>query len=180
MAKKDCWYFVDGVRKDGFHKKLTGRASIGLTGDVSGLRGNVSGLRGNVSGLTGDISGLRGDISDIKIMASITQVCPQEGSFIAWKKCADGVIAKLEIPADAERLTYIGSRKCRCSKALVVSLTAQDGSTFPAIEGLRDKSFVYKVGECAVPDSFDPDIRIECSHGIHFFITREEAERWEM
>jgi hypothetical protein len=25
------------------------------------------------------------------------------------------------------------------------------------------------------PDSYDPDPRVECSHGIHFFITKEEA-----
>lgn len=28
------------------------------------------------------------------------------------------------------------------------------------------------------PDKFDPDVRVECSHGIHFFLTREEAETY--
>jgi len=36
----------------------------------------------------------------------------------------------------------------------------------------------YRVGELVYPDSYDPDIRVECTHGIHFFLTREEAESW--
>jgi hypothetical protein len=28
------------------------------------------------------------------------------------------------------------------------------------------------------PDKFDADPRVNCSHGIHFFITREEAEAY--
>ena len=165
MARKDCWYFVDGVRKDGFHKKLKGRAHKGLRGDISGLRG--------------DISGLRGDISDDKLAASITQVCPQEGGFIAWKKLRGNVIAKLEIPDDARRLTYIGSRKCRADMAIVVSLSREDGQNIKEGVSLRNDGFVYRVGEKIKPDSFDDNIRCECSHGIHFFITREEAERWQ-
>jgi len=34
----------------------------------------------------------------------------------------------------------------------------------------------YKVGETVKPDSFDDNPFVECTHGIHFFITRQEAE----
>ena len=34
---------------------------------------------------------------------------------------------------------------------------------------------IYKVGEIARSDSWDADRWNECSHGIHFFITRDEA-----
>ena len=35
---------------------------------------------------------------------------------------------------------------------------------------------MYEVGKEVVADSFDDDRWNECSHGIHFFITRNEAE----
>lgn len=41
-----------------------------------------------------------------------------------------------------------------------------------------DASFVYEVGKEVVPDLFDEDRWKECSHGIHFFITRKEAENY--
>ena len=37
---------------------------------------------------------------------------------------------------------------------------------------------VYRNGELTYPDSYDDDIRVGCSHGIHFFITKAEAEEW--
>ena len=33
----------------------------------------------------------------------------------------------------------------------------------------------YKVGEMVYPDSFDEDRWNECSHGIHFFINKQDA-----
>lgn len=38
---------------------------------------------------------------------------------------------------------------------------------------------LYVVGEVTRPDSFNDDIRIECSNGIHFFITLREAQEYE-
>lgn len=37
---------------------------------------------------------------------------------------------------------------------------------------------LYKVGEMVYPDSFDDNRFNECTHGIHFFVDRGEAERW--
>jgi len=37
----------------------------------------------------------------------------------------------------------------------------------------------YKEGETIRPDSYDGNPLIECSHGIHFFITRQEAEDYQ-
>jgi len=36
--------------------------------------------------------------------------------------------------------------------------------------------YTYTVGKMAIPDKYDPDRRNECSHGIHFYITKIEAE----
>ena len=42
----------------------------------------------------------------------------------------------------------------------------------------RDKEFLYVPGEIVIPDSFDDNRWEECSNGIHFFITRQEAEEY--
>jgi len=34
---------------------------------------------------------------------------------------------------------------------------------------------VYEVGTCAFPDSYDPNLRKVCSHGIHFFLSLQAA-----
>jgi hypothetical protein len=92
-----------------------------------------------------------------------------EGDLIVWKKLSNGVICKLKIPADVKRINSLTGRKCRAEKALVL-----EGEGL----GSYDQKTIYKVGEWVIPDSFDDDIRIECSHGIHFFITRKEAEEY--
>lgn len=37
---------------------------------------------------------------------------------------------------------------------------------------------VYTVGEMCYPDSWDDNRWNECSHGIHFFVNRQEAVDW--
>ena len=101
--------------------------------------------------------------------------CPEEGSFIGYKK-ARGHIVKLEILSDAKRSSAT-TRKCRCSAAKVLSITTldgrDDGTQF--ISSDRDSDFVYRVGEIVRVDDFDENRWNECSTGIHFFITRDEA-----
>ena len=106
-------------------------------------------------------------------------VCPEKSSFIGYKKCRDGLIVELEIPEDALRSSGT-TRKCRCSKAKVLSITNLDGSKSKCTEATskRDSSFVYKVGETVEVTNFDPNRWNECSTGIHFFVTREEAEKY--
>lgn len=53
---------------------------------------------------------------------SLPIACPEEGSFIGFKKCQNDMIVKLEIPKDALRCSATG-RECRCSKAKVLSIT---------------------------------------------------------
>ena len=101
--------------------------------------------------------------------------CPEEGSFIGYKK-ARGHIVKLEILPDAKRSSAT-TPKCRCSAAKVLSITTldgrDDGTQF--ISSGRDSNFVYRVGEIVRVDDFDENRWNECSTGIHFFITRDEA-----
>ena len=102
--------------------------------------------------------------------------CPEKGSFIAFKKARDGFIVELEIPEDAKRCSAT-TRKCRCSKARVVSITNPDGTEteVTSVASKRDAGFVYKVGEVVEVPNFDENRWNECSSGIHFFITRQEA-----
>lgn len=105
-------------------------------------------------------------------------MCPEEGDFVAWKKVGD-VIVKLRIPTEAKRSSAT-TRKCRCEYAEVLELQNLDGTPYN-----DDKVFnynyvetIYKVGEIVRPDSWDDDRWSECSHGIHFFMTRDEAVRY--
>ena len=104
--------------------------------------------------------------------------CPETGSFIGYKKAADKIVM-LEICADAKRSSAT-SRKCRCSKAKVLSITHLDGSDSGLTEVRSDysKEFVYRVGEIAEVSDFDDDRWNECAAGIHFSITRDEAVKY--
>ena len=100
--------------------------------------------------------------------------CPEEGSFIAYKK-ANNYIIKLLIPEDALRSSAT-SRKCRASKAKVLDIThIETGVTVNTVISNYDNTFIYKVGEEVKVDDFDTNRWNECSSGIHFFITKEEA-----
>ena len=101
--------------------------------------------------------------------------CPEKGSFIGFKK-AKGLIVELEIPSDALRSSAT-SRKCRCSKAKVISITNFDGSPsdVTSIPSSWDSNFVYRIGDIVEVADFDANRWNECAPGIHFFITRQEA-----
>lgn len=100
--------------------------------------------------------------------------CPEKGAYIGYKK-AEGKIVELEIQADAKRSSAT-TRKCRASKAKVLSITSIDGKEhFEEAKSSRDQSFVYRVGKTVEVKDFDEDRWNECSTGIHHFITREEA-----
>ena len=104
--------------------------------------------------------------------------CPDAGAFVAWKKVNDYIV-KLQIPEDAKRCSAT-TRKCRCDKAFVLAIENKDG-TDSGKTMLINKTYatcVYTVGEMVYPDSWDDNRWNECSHGIHFFITRQEAVNW--
>ena len=102
--------------------------------------------------------------------------CPERGSFIGFKKVSNNLIVELEITEDALRSSATG-RKCRCSKAKVLSITNIDGteSNTNYAVSLRDPDFVYTVGKTVEVPDFDTNRWNECAPGIHFFISRQEA-----
>jgi hypothetical protein len=101
-------------------------------------------------------------------------ICPEEGEFIAWKKLQNNVVAKLLIPAESKRTSSLVGRKCRAEFVKVISFVNSSESVGYA----KHDSTPYIVGQTVKPDSYDDDIRVECTHGIHFFMTNREAENY--
>ena len=111
--------------------------------------------------------------------------CPESGSFIGWKKarikgsCGECIV-KLEIVEDAMRSSATG-RKCRCSKATVLEVQDLEGKVLEkSAVSDRDSNFQYIPGTVVSVPDFDENRWNECSTGIHFYITREEAVRHEL
>jgi len=100
-------------------------------------------------------------------------VAPLEGSFTGWKKCNGNVIVKLKIPINAKRSNAFG-RKCRAEFAEVVDILSDEKEVFSS----HDPNFMYKKGKTVTCDKWDESFENECSGGIHFFMTKEEAEHW--
>ena len=106
-----------------------------------------------------------------ELVIAQTRILP-DGDLIGWKKCKDGVIVKLAIPAAARRSHAFG-RKCRAEFADVLEVI--DGSVGVSS---HDKKTEYRVGCRVASDRFDENWQEECAGGIHFFITRVEAENY--
>lgn len=150
----------------------------------------------NLSNVTlRDVNLYGADLREAKNVSFIPLVCPSAGKFTGWKKAliikglvlrgehlkqkrSDvllDVIVKLEIPEDAKRSSAT-TRKCRCDRAFVKSITSIDGTeSFECALSNYDNNFVYTVGEMVSVDDFDEDRFRECAPGIHFFIDRQEA-----
>lgn len=112
--------------------------------------------------------------------------CPESGSFIAWKKAGEydakckmirEYIVKLEIPEDACRSSAT-TEKCRASKAKVLEIQKRNGTKANKTEVKSSRGKTYKVGKMVYPDEWDYNRWNECSNGIHFFMTRDEAVAW--
>ncbi len=157
------------------HRKWLSKEEGGEMADLGGANLRGADLRGaNLSDANLSDANLSGVKYDEKI-AFFAQSCPEEGAFIGFKK-AGGKIVKLLIPEDAKRSSAT-SRKCRCSKATVLSITNLDGSDagIESVPSDKTSNFVYKIGKTLEVKDFDEDRWNECSTGIHFFITRDEA-----
>lgn len=104
--------------------------------------------------------------------------CPEKGAFVAYKKCVFDRIVQLLVPADARRSSATGAT-CRCDKAKVLTIKSFDNKQeFDEAWSLVDENFVYRKGKWVYADSFTEDRWKDSTHGIHFWMTREEAIRY--
>jgi hypothetical protein len=106
------------------------------------------------------------------------QICPEIGSFVAFKKLkhddSTTEIATLLIPDGARRTSSLVGRKCRAERVRVLK---GNGHSPTAGQDITAGDILeYREGDLVKADSFDDDIRVECSHGIHFYMTWREAE----
>ena len=103
---------------------------------------------------------------------AVTTIVP-DGDIIGWKKCKNKVIVKLLVPSAAKRSNSTG-RKCRAEYAKVVEVVGAEYGVTNEHGPLTE----YRVGEIVRADKWDDNRWEECSNGIHFFITRWEAENY--
>ena len=160
---------VGGIRADLYRTDLRWADLYGT--DLRGANLGLADLRGaNLRGA--NLSG-----ADLRWAKNLNFpiACPEKGMFTAFKKAGKYII-ELEIPSDALRSSST-TRKCRCSKAKVVSITNLDGtpSDIKSVASCHDSNFIYNLGETVEVPNFDTNRWNECAPGIHFFITRQEA-----
>ena len=105
--------------------------------------------------------------------------CPESGAFVGYKKCYNNRIVTLLIPEDAKRVSATTS-PCRCSKAKVINITDFEGGEHftEAYSLCSNNGFKYELGKMVYPDSFNEDRWMESTHGIHFWMTRDEALKY--
>jgi hypothetical protein len=128
-------------------------------------------LRGaNLSGANLRGANLRG-AKGAELPIARTRILP-DGDLIGWKKCSGDVIVKLRIPEAAKRSHAFG-RKCRAEYADVLEVIGAEVGI-----SIHDRKTEYRVGARITPDRFDEDWTNESSHGLHFFISKIEAENY--
>ena len=167
---------LNGASLDGANLNGANLYGANLNG-ASLYRANLNGA--NLDGANLDGANLDGASYNDKTTWPAFFVCPDTGSFTAWKKLQNDVIAELLIPADAKRTSSLVGRKCRSEFAIVVALHGRE--THKVITEAHDKhtgKLLYKTGEAVRPDAYDGDFMKECTNGIHWFITRAEAEAY--
>ena len=118
-------------------------------------------------------------------------------SIIGYKKCKSNrkygcfVIVTLEIPKDAIVFSINGG-KCRTNKAKVISINSviDESSEFNRAYSLssitpinfnyscEDLYLSYYKGDEINIKNFNCQYNVECSNGIHFFMTKEEAIKY--
>ena len=89
-----------------------------------------------------------------------------------YKKAYEGKIITLEIPIGA-KVFSINNKKRRTNKCKVIDM---QGET--ELSSYYDANFKYHVGDEIEIEDFDENYNVECEAGIHFFLTRDEAENY--
>lgn len=124
-----------------------------------------------------DLSGAQG-IPDYVV--STTSICP-DGDLIVYKKAAADsrpVLLTLLIPKEAKRSNATG-RKCRAEWAILQDIQGVDWQYDGGdVRSFYDDTFVYPpIGQKVMPNRWDDNRWVECSYGIHFYLTKDEALR---
>ena len=141
--------------------------------DLSGanLRGaNLSGA--NLSGANLSGANLK-DAKGAALAMAQSSILPADGPIWGWKKCRNGVLVKLVVGDKAKR-SHASGRKCRAEHVKVLEVIGAEFGVSQYSEKVE-----YRVGQIVHCDQWNDDRWTECGGGIHFFLTKEEAEAYE-
>lgn len=112
-------------------------------------------------------------------------VCDIKLPITVYKKVitVDGgdAITELLVPKNAMIIKpYDGGGKYRCNVVEVLSIRSIKGSRyFDRGHSIRNSSFVYEIGKRKRVFLMDRNPFFVCGRGIHFFLTRKEAEEYQ-
>jgi Family of unknown function (DUF5758)/Pentapeptide repeats (8 copies) len=201
-SKPDLSIDIDASIEARFHMRAAVMQAVSAGANLSGANlGGANLSRADLSGAnlggadlrSADLSGANLGGADLRsadlrsadlrsavakeLACAMTSIVPETGSLEGFKKLRGGAIAHIFIPAKAKRSNAAG-RKCRASEAKVLAIWDSAGKPIKTGHSQHDYSFVYRVGRIARPDSFDANRWNECAPGIHFFLTRIEAENY--
>ena len=95
-----------------------------------------------------------------------------------FKKCIGNNIVELEL-LKGSIVFSINNKKCRTNKAKVISINGMCEKGLKCYSSYNNK-FIYEVGKTVEVKDFDLMYNVECSSGIHFFWTKEEAEDYRL
>ena len=95
-----------------------------------------------------------------------------------FKKCIKNKIVELEL-LKGSIVFSINNKKCRTNKAKVISINGMHEKGLKCCSSYSNK-FIYEVGKIVEVKDFDLMYNVECSSGIHFFWTKEEAEDYKL
>jgi hypothetical protein len=109
---------------------------------------------------------------DIQYVLSQSSILPESGPIWGWKKCRNEVLVKIVVGDKAKR-SHATGRKCRAEHVKVLEVVGAEIGI-----SQYDHNVEYRVGEIVRCDSWNEDRWTECGGGIHFFLTRIEAERY--
>ena len=125
--------------------------------DLSNADLNGANLRGT------NLYGVNGNLIEYRKGKILTE------DIIGYKKCKNEIIVTLKIPRGAIIFSISGN-KCRTNKAKVIAIDGADRALS------KYKYMSYYVGDEFNIYDFDCQYNEECGRGIHFFMTRKEAE----
>ena len=110
------------------------------------------------------------DAKGADVALAQTSIVPESGQFTGWKKCVNNVLVRLIIGKKARRSSAAG-RKCRAEYVKVAEVIGAEVGI-----SLYDNKTEYRVGQIVRCDKWNEDRWTECGGGIHFYLTRIEAE----
>ena len=153
-------------------------ANLSISAYLHGANLSSADLR-NANPSSADLSGANlssAYLSGVKNISGIalaeSSIVPESGQFTGWKKCRNGVLVRVVVGKKARRSNATG-RKCRAEYVKVLEVVGAEVGI-----SNHDNRTEYRVGKIVRCDKWNENRFVECGGGIHFFLTRIEAENY--